>query len=368
MNVDFEADIWQLWDLEIKTACEKSYTLCIAVFSDDGELQSANSAMKLLFQDSPKESFINPEFDTLVNMSINESPAFNGFITIGNRNSTKNVSIKAKVFKKSNQLLIVGEVDVDQILFVSDKLFELNREVNFLQRKLIKEKMELKKTLDQLSESQEKIIQSELQIRSMLSEKELLLKEVHHRIKNNMITIKGLLFLQADSLKDQSAIAALNDAQNRVDSMMILYDKLYRSEGFREISVKEYLPELIDEILSNFSNRDIVKVEKNIDDFKLDAEVLFPIGIITNELLTNMMKYAFENRTSGIIKVSASKSNNLANIVIEDNGIGFPDSINFENSTGFGMQLISMLTEQISGIIKIERGEGTKFVIEFEVK
>jgi len=206
---------------------------------------------------------------------------------------------------------------------------------------------------------------AEEKIRSLLAEKELILKEVHHRIKNNMNTIKSLLFLQADTLKDQSAVSALHDAESRVESMMVLYDKLYRSTDVRELSIKEYLMELVDEIIGNFPNQKIVKIHKHIDDFVLSAGILFSIGIIVNELLTNIMKYAFSGRDSGAITVSASKKDNIATIVIQDNGVGIPDSIGFEKSSGFGLDLVGMLTQQIGGIIKIERGEGTKFVMEF---
>ncbi len=208
---------------------------------------------------------------------------------------------------------------------------------------------------------------SEEKIKSLLDEKELILKEVHHRIKNNMNTIKGLLFLQADTLTEPSAVAALQDAESRVESMMLLYDKLYRSSDVMELSIKKYLPELVDEIIGNFPNKGIVKIEKNIDDFILKTDTLFPLGILINELLTNIMKYAFTGRDSGLITIYASLKDNHAEIIVGDNGIGIPDTINFQKSSGFGLDLVRMLTEQIGGSIRIERGEGTRFVLGFEV-
>ncbi len=208
---------------------------------------------------------------------------------------------------------------------------------------------------------------AEEKIKSLLKEKELILQEVHHRIKNNMNTINGLLALQADAVDDPSAVNALNDARSRVQSMMVLYDKLYRSDDVNSVSVKEYLPSLINEIVNNFQNSGIVKIENHIENFFLDAKTLVPLGIILNELITNIMKYAFKGRESGVIKTSASVKDNRAVLIIKDNGIGIPESVTFENSTGFGMQLVGMLTEQIGGSIRIERGDGTKFVIEFGV-
>lgn len=208
---------------------------------------------------------------------------------------------------------------------------------------------------------------AEEKIRNLLQEKELLLKEVHHRIKNNMSTINGILALQADALKDGAAATALNDAIARVQSMMVLYDKLYRSDDFKEVSVNEYLPALITEIMRNFPDSIKVKTEMHIDDFTLEAKTLVPLGIIVNELLTNIMKYAFKGKESGLISVTASCKENRSFVMIKDNGIGIPENVDFSNSTGFGMQLVGMLTEQIDGSIRIERGDGTRFILEFEV-
>ena len=204
-------------------------------------------------------------------------------------------------------------------------------------------------------------------IKSLLSEKELLLKEVHHRIKNNMNVVMGLLSLQSDTLKDPSAVSALQDSRNRVQSMMVLYDKLYRSNDFRAISAKEYITALISEVMVNFPNRERVDVETRIDDIVLDAKILSPVGIITNELITNTMKYAFTDRDSGRMAVSFSIKGGHATLIVEDNGIGIPESVNIETATGFGLQLVNILAEQLEGSLRIEREDGTRFVLTFRV-
>ena len=206
---------------------------------------------------------------------------------------------------------------------------------------------------------------AEDRVRSLLSEKDLLLKEVHHRIKNNMSVVMGLLSLQSDTLKDPAAVAALQDSRNRVQSMMVLYEKLYRSNDFRAISAKEYLPALINEIMSNFPNRMHVDVETRIDDMVLDARILSPIGIIINELLTNTMKHAFDGRDSGRIDVSFSIKDSHATLIVEDDGIGIPESADI--ATGFGIQLVTTLVEQFDGTIRIERQDGIRFVLTFGV-
>jgi PAS domain S-box-containing protein len=208
---------------------------------------------------------------------------------------------------------------------------------------------------------------AEEKIKALLVEKTILLKEVHHRIKNNMNTVAGIMSLQMDALKEPTAIEALKDARSRVLSMMLLYDKLYRCDDFKETSFKEYFIPLVDEIVGNFPNKGIVKIEKNIDDFMIDAKRLSHLGIIINELLTNTMKYAFAGRTNGLINVSSIVSGNKVTIAIADNGIGIPESIDIATSSGFGLELLDIMTKQLKGTMKIERNNGTNFILKFNL-
>ena len=207
---------------------------------------------------------------------------------------------------------------------------------------------------------------AEEKIKSLLEEKEIILKEVHHRIKNNMNTISSILSIKAQTLKEPSATAALQETAERVRSMGLLYDQLYQSSDFMNMSVKDYLPVLVDEIIGNFPNSGMVKVEKHADDFKLDVKRLQPLGIIIYELLTNVMKYAFVGRDSGMIMVSAKNAAGHVSICINDDGNGMPENVDFDSSTGFGLILIGSLTKQLHGTIRIERGHGTNIVLEFE--
>ena len=207
---------------------------------------------------------------------------------------------------------------------------------------------------------------AEEKIKTLLHEKELLLREVHHRIKNNMLTITSLLFLQTESLKDPAAISALNDAISRIQSMVLLYDKLYRSSDFNELSVLDYLSPLVDEIINNFPNYHIVTIEKVIENFLLPTSMLFPIGIMINELLTNAMKYAFVGRNKGLLTVSAAKVENRISFSIKDDGVGITDTE--ETSNGFGLQLVNMLVKQIRGKVSIKNENGTTFTLTFEME
>jgi PAS domain S-box-containing protein len=204
-------------------------------------------------------------------------------------------------------------------------------------------------------------------IKALLAEKELILKEVHHRIKNNMNTMRSLLSLQARRTGDAATSAALDDAAKRLVSMEVLYDKLYRSAGFSDLSVALYLPALVDAVLSNFPGHETVCVEKQFDDFILDAKRMQPLGIIVNELLTNVMNYAFKGRSDGRLLVSATLASGLATFVVQDNGNGIPDSVDLGKSTGFGLMLVRALTQQLDGSIRIERGGGTRIELNFKL-
>jgi len=200
----------------------------------------------------------------------------------------------------------------------------------------------------------------------LLKEKEILLKEVHHRIKNNMSTISSLLLLQADAVVEAAAVAALNDARSRVMSMMIIYDKLYRSADFRNIDVRDYLVNLIHEIFSTFPERKSLNIDYDVDDFILDSKVLFPLGIIINELLTNSMKHAFPGGREGKINVSVKiDGDGIIEASVADDGVGIPESIDWNRTQSFGLNLIDLLADQIGGSVSVNRHSGTEFIIKF---
>lgn len=203
-------------------------------------------------------------------------------------------------------------------------------------------------------------------VKSLLVEKELILKEVHHRIKNNMLTISRLLAFQAEAMSDLPAKAALTEACNRIKGMHLLYEKLFQSVKPTELSTATYFIPLIDEIISSFPNKENITVEHHIEDIILPAQTLQPLGLLINELLSNCMKYAFIGRDSGVIRILISQHENRMSYIIEDDGIGIPESITFEHTTGFGLVLVNGLAQQLGGTIRIERGQGTKIVLEFE--
>ncbi len=207
---------------------------------------------------------------------------------------------------------------------------------------------------------------AEDKIQRLLRQKEIILLEVNHRIKNNMLSMQFLLRTQSNRHENPVVKSALLDASNRLQSMAVLYDKLYLSKNIIEASTAEFLPSLIDKIVTVLPARESLKIKTEIEDIVLHERILSPLGMILNELVTNSIKHAFEGCDDCLIIIAVAKKGDLVSMIYEDNGAGIPGHVNFENSTGFGMQLVGMLAEQIDASINIERGNGVKFILEFQ--
>ena len=208
---------------------------------------------------------------------------------------------------------------------------------------------------------------TEEKIRQLVREKETLLQEVQHHVKNTMNTMDSLLALQADSLKDPSAVAALSDARSRFKSMQVLYDQLYRTDTHGSASVKHYLVQLVTNAIALFPSAETVEVITEIEDFALDARRLSNLGLILNELVTNAMKYAFSGREKAELSVSLRRDRSRATLVVHDNGPGLPQAFDIGSSQGFGMTIVRALAEQLGGTIRFEQDGGTRVVLEIEI-
>jgi two-component sensor histidine kinase len=201
------------------------------------------------------------------------------------------------------------------------------------------------------------------QIRAVLKEKELVLREVHHRIKNNMSTVIALLTLQAATVSEAEARRSLEDAADRMRGMALLYQKLYQTKDLGAVSTLEYFQPLVREILANFPNRDLIEPSLEIEDFALEERSIQPVGIILNELLTNAMKYAFDG--VGHLTVALSRAQGTIRLVVADDGKGLPKGMDLESSGGFGFSLLTTLTRQLSGSVRVEEAPGTRITVEF---
>ncbi|WP_304222443.1 sensor histidine kinase [Gracilinema caldarium] len=196
---------------------------------------------------------------------------------------------------------------------------------------------------------------SERKVQQLLEEKNLLLREVHHRVKNNMSVIASILSLQSETVQDEAAKAALLEARNRVQSMSVLYDRLYRSDGANEMPLSDYLSPLIDKLVAMFPSDPFIKVEKCLEPIVLNARILFSLGIIVNELLTNAFKYAFKSGETGFIRISAEKNGSLVTVQVIDSGGRYPDESTGQGPLGFGLQVVQLMAKQIGANFMIKR-------------
>lgn len=202
---------------------------------------------------------------------------------------------------------------------------------------------------------------------TLLSEKETLLKEIHHRIKNNIAAISSLLSLQSQSCHSSEAKMALKDTISRVSSMRVLYEKLLIDEKYREAPVRDYIESLINSIIALYPEQAHITVDRRIADFSLSSAKLFPLGIIINELFTNIMKYAFTGREDGRITIVLDYTAKEATLTIQDNGNGLPEGFAMDTATGFGLTLAGMLAEQLQGSFAIVSDNGTKGILKFKL-
>ncbi len=219
----------------------------------------------------------------------------------------------------------------------------------------------------EVQRNETKRLQAEEEIKRQLQEKELMIKEVHHRIKNNIASIGSLLSLQLRSITNPEVISVLKDIIGRVNSMRLLYDKLILTENYENIPVKNYIEGLVDAILALFPDSLNITIDKRIEEFQLDSRRLFYLGIFINELISNIFKYAFVNRDSGLINIALKNVDNHITLTIRDNGVGLPAGFDINESKGFGIMLVKMLSKQFDGSFTIESHNGTRSILEFDI-
>jgi len=200
-----------------------------------------------------------------------------------------------------------------------------------------------------------------------LEEKEALLREIHHRVKNNMQIISSLLNLQRSYVQENETRNVLKDSQSRVKSMAMIHEKLYMSSDLSHINFKEYTEKLVSDIFYTYGiKKGTIEAILNVEDIEMNMETAIPLGLIINELVTNSLKFAFPKMDEGSVTVEMKTRNGEHTLTVDDNGIGVPEDIDFKKTESLGLQLVNSLVHQIDGEISLERGHGTKFIIIFK--
>ena len=199
-----------------------------------------------------------------------------------------------------------------------------------------------------------------------LKKKDLMIKEIYHRMKNNMQIISSLLSLQGDYVDDAKILGVLKESQTRVRSMAILHEKLYQSKDEYWINSSEYIQSLIQDLFETHTIEESkIKPIIEVDDVKLNIKTAVPCGLIINELISNSLKHAFPQDEKGEIHISLKEKDDKFKLTISDSGIGFPEDLNFKNTESLGLKLVHSLTNQIDGEIEIDRSLGSMFKITF---
>jgi PAS domain S-box-containing protein len=210
---------------------------------------------------------------------------------------------------------------------------------------------------------------AEEQIKNSLKEKELLLKEIHHRVKNNLQIVSSLITLQSEYINEKEGQKAFAESKNRIDTMALIHEKLYMSADISRIDFSDYVSELVGNLFISYGiNTDVIKSKIDIVKVFFDINTAIPLGLMINELVSNIMKHAFPEGRKGEFLISLHLYESCKfTLVISDNGIGFPQDLDFTNTRSLGLKLVNSLTKQLGGTIEIDRKTGTTFKIIFQI-
>lgn len=204
-------------------------------------------------------------------------------------------------------------------------------------------------------------------IEQSLKEKETLLKEIHHRVKNNLAIISGLLELQIKKVDDPSTVDILKNSQNRILSIALVHQKLYQVDTLDEVNVGDYVEELISNLQNTLQHSGNLSINVAADDVLLNIEHAVPCSLIINEAVVNAIKHGFADKDQGSINITIKRNPSMVQIKVEDNGCGIPDDFEFEQADSLGLTLIRILSQQLEGNCRFEalETEGTLFILRF---
>ncbi len=216
--------------------------------------------------------------------------------------------------------------------------------------------------------TEKKIAQQRME--QSLKEKEVLLKEVHHRVKNNMQVISSILNLQSSYVSDEYTLSLLKESQNRIKTMAYIHESLYQNKSFTSVNFSDYISTLSGNIIQSYAvSEEKIKLILNLEKINLSLDNSIPAGLIVNELITNAIKHAFINSNNGHITINLKSENNTVYLEVKDNGSGFDPSIDFRNTNSLGLQLVNTLADQIGAELtfKSELKKGSQILIAFKM-
>jgi len=309
--------------------------------------------------DTGKNIFINNQLRNILGLNEDEIPNLEKILKDTNQSkfNSKNesVNIKTAAVTKKPENLIWDNIEI----------FTGSGDKKFISAKMIPlpEQKVIVFTVNDITER----LKTERYLQNAVIEKETLLKEIHHRVKNNLQTISSLLDLQAESITEPESLEAFRSSQSRIKSMALIHERLYKSKNLSEIKASEYIKNLVEYLEGTYhSPSREIEITTEIKDIYLSLDVAISCGLIINELVSNSMKYAFPQNRYGNIKVSLQpdKENNLI-LTIKDNGIGMPLNFKTLNPQSLGLELVKLMVKQLSGKMAIDGTAGTAVTITF---
>ena len=264
-----------------------------------------------------------------------------------------------------------------------DELTALAQAINSMLERLKQSRLELSRARDQLEvRVQERTValaranqtlqaevneraRAEETIRAALVEKDVLLKEIHHRVKNNLQVISSMLYLKAKKIQDTETQAMFRDSQSRIKSMALIHERLYQSDDLAKVDFSEYIHSLVYDLFQSYgTNPEAVKSDVRVEDVRMGIDTAIPCGLIVNELVSNSLKYAFPGDRSGTISIRLSpEGERQYRLIVQDDGVGIPKELDLAKTRSLGLQLVNRLVEQLDGSLELENGTGTTFTI-----
>jgi PAS domain S-box-containing protein len=225
---------------------------------------------------------------------------------------------------------------------------------------------EADQTILALIEDDTRRTKAENRLRWSLREKEVLLKEVHHRVKNNLQLMSSILDLQAQCVTDEERTDVLQNTQNRIRSMALIHEKLFKTEDVAHVNFEDYVRTLVRHLERSLNLRERVAIELDVEPVHLDVDQAVLGGLIVNELVSNTFQHAFPDQTGGTVRIQLkTSSGGCYRLTVSDDGVGLPEEIDAEQAGTLGLELVHLLTQQLAGSLYIVRGQGTTFTIDF---
>ena len=236
-----------------------------------------------------------------------------------------------------------------------------------LEEQVAQRTKDLSSTNQKLEEEINERIKAEKKLKASLEEKEVLLEEINHRVKNNMQIISSMIRLQFRNQTNPDLEIHLNDIQQRIQTMSLVHEKLYQSKSLSKINLPEFIRDLSGELMASYgTNETQIQLELELENINLEMGLTIPCGLIINELMTNAIKYAFPDDTNGTLKIALRhESTNRIRLTVEDDGPGLPEGVDWQHSKGIGLRLIHILSNQIQGDYQFQTLDGTSFSLIF---